>query len=100
MGDLLGAGDDSDLVDGADLGAQAAVDAQHGAVDDGGEDEEVKDLAAGLPDGGVAVLLLAFFVEAVDLCYLAGLVVAADEDYPVGVSAWGGGVVSGAYRAD
>jgi hypothetical protein len=30
--------------------------------------------------------LLAFLVEAVHLCYLARLVVAANEDYPVGVS--------------
>jgi hypothetical protein len=67
------------------------VHAEHGAVDDGGEDEEVEHLAAGLPDGGVAVFLLAFLVEAVDLGDLAGFVVAADQDYPVGVS---GGVVS------
>lgn len=35
MRNLLGAGNDSDLVDGADLGAETAMDAEHGAVDDG-----------------------------------------------------------------
>lgn len=89
VGDFLGSGHDADLVDGADLRTQAAVDAEDGPVDDGGEDQKVKDLAAGLPDGGVAVFLLAFFVEAVDLCYLARLMVAADEDYPVGISGAG-----------
>jgi hypothetical protein len=92
VGDLLGAGDDADLVDGADFRGKAAVHAEHGAIDNGGEDEEVEDLAAGFPDGGVAVFLLAFFVEAVDLGDLAGFVVAADEDYPVGVS---GGLLTG-----
>lgn len=50
MGDLLGAGDDADLVDSADLGAQTAVHAEHGPVDNGGQDEKVKDLATGFPD--------------------------------------------------
>ena len=86
VGDLLGAGDDTDLVDGADLRAQAAVHAEDGPVDDGGQHEEVEDLAAGLPDRGVAVFLLALFVEPVHLCYLARFVVATDEDYPIGVS--------------
>lgn len=48
-------------------------------VNDGGKSEEVEDLTARLPDRGVAVFLLAFFVEAVDLGDLAGFVVAADE---------------------
>lgn len=47
--DLLRPGDHPDLVDGADLGAEAAVDAEDLAVDDRREDEEVKDVAAGLP---------------------------------------------------
>lgn len=56
------------------------------AVDDGAEDEEVEDLTAGFPDGGVAVLGLAFFVETVDLGYLTGFVVAANEGDSIGVS--------------
>lgn len=83
---LLRARHDSDLVEGADLGGQAAVDTQDFAVDDGGEGEEVEDLAAGFPHRGVAVLLLAFLVEAVDLGDLAGFVVAAHEGDAVGVS--------------
>lgn len=60
--------------------------AEHFAVDYGCESEEVKDLTAGFPDAGIAVFLLTFFVEAVDLGDLAGLVVAADESDFIGVS--------------
>lgn len=62
------------------------MDAEDFAVDDGAEGHEVEDLAAGFPDGGVAVFLDAFFVETVDLGDLAGFVVAADEGHAVGVS--------------
>ena len=62
------------------------MDAEDFAVDDSAEDEEVEDLTAGFPDGGVAVFGLAFFVEAVDLGYLTGFVVAADEGDSVGVA--------------
>lgn len=85
--DLLGAGYDSDLVEGADFGRQAAVHAKHFAVDDCGQGQKVKDLAAGFPDRGVAVFGLAFFVEAVDLGDLAGFVVSADEGDAVWESA-------------
>lgn len=86
MRDLLRAGDDADLVESADLGTETAVHAEHFAVDDGGQDEEVEDLAAGLPDGRVAVLLLTLLVETVDLGDLAGFVVASDESDAVGES--------------
>lgn len=68
----------SDLVEGADFGAESAVHAEDFAVDDGCEGEKVEDLTARLPDRGVAVLLLALLVEAVDLGNLPGLMVAAD----------------------
>lgn len=87
MRDLLRAGDDADLVERADFRAEAAVHAQHFAVDDGREREEVEDLAARLPHRGVAVFLLALLVEAVHLRDLPGLVVAAHERDLVGVSA-------------
>ena len=86
VGYLLRASDDADLIQGADFGAEAAVHAEDFAVDDGAQDEEVEDLTARFPDGGVAVFGLAFFVEAVDLGYLTGFVVAADEGYAVGVA--------------
>lgn len=41
------------------------------SVDNGGKDEEVENVAAGLPDGGVAVFLLTFFVKSVYLSNLA-----------------------------
>lgn len=79
VGDLLGTGDNADLVEGADFRAQAAMHAEDFAVDNGAENEEVEDLAAGFPDGGVPVLGHAFFIEAVDLCDLARFMVATDE---------------------
>ena len=75
--DLLGTRNDADLIDRADLGTETAVDAKNGAVDNGGQNKEVEHLAARLPYGGVAVLLLAFLVETVHLGDLPGLVVAA-----------------------
>ena len=86
VGDFLRASDDADLIQGADFGAEAAVHAEDFAVDDGAQHEEVEDLTAGFPDGGVAVFGLTFFVETVDLGYLTGFVVAADEGYAVGVA--------------
>lgn len=87
MGDLLGPGNDADLVNRSDLGTQPAVDAEDLAVDDGREDQEVEDVAASLPHRRVPVLLLALLVEPVDLRDLARLVVPSDEDDSVGVSA-------------
>ena len=86
VGNLLRASYDTDLVKGADFGAQAAMHAEDFAVDDGAEDEEVEDLAAGFPDGGVAILGLAFFIETVHLGYLTGFVVAAHEGDSIWVS--------------
>ena len=92
MRNLLRPCNDTDLIQRADFRAQAAVHAEDFSVDNGAEYEEVKHLTAGFPHGGVTVLGLAFFVEAVDLGYLAGLVVTSDEGYAVGIS--GVGLVS------
>lgn len=54
------------------------MDAKNFAVDNRSEDEEVENLAASLPDRGVAILLRTFFVETIDLGDLAGFVVAAN----------------------
>lgn len=85
MRDLLSTSNDTDLINGSDLRAQATMDAENFTVDNGGEDKEVENLAARLPDRRVAVLLLALFVEAVDLSDLARLMVASDEGDLVGV---------------
>lgn len=73
---LLSSCDNSDLVDGADFGTQTAMNAEDFAIDDGSKNEEIKNVAASLPDRRVAILRLAFFVEAVYLRNLPGLVVA------------------------
>lgn len=57
------------------------------AVNDGGQGEEIEDLAAGLPDAGIAVFLLAFFVETIHLSNLARFMVASDERNLIWVSA-------------
>ena len=62
------------------------MDAKNFAVHNRAEDEEVKNLAAGLPDRGVAILLRTFFVETIDLGDLAGFVVAANESDPTRVA--------------
>lgn len=51
------------------------MDAQYLAIDNGCQSKEVKDLTASLPYRRVAVLCLAFFVEAINLCDLSRLVV-------------------------
>lgn len=57
------------------------------AVNDGGQGEEIKDLATRLPDAGIAVLLLALFVETIHLSNLTRFVVTSDERNLVWVSA-------------
>lgn len=44
---------------------------EHFSINDGSQRQEVEDLTARLPNAGVAVLLLTFFVKAVDLRDLA-----------------------------
>lgn len=86
MRDFLSTGNNTDLVEGTDFGAQATMDAKDFAIDDSTEDEEIEDLTACFPHRGIAVLLLALFIETVDLCDLTGLVIAADECDTIRVS--------------
>jgi hypothetical protein len=76
---LLSTGDDANLIDSTDFWTKATVNTENLTINDSSQNQEVKDLAARLPDRRVAVLLLTLFVEAVDLSDLAGLVVATDE---------------------
>ena len=48
--------------------------------------EEVKDLACSFPNGGVAVLLLAFLIKPIDLGNLARFVVSTDKSDTVRVA--------------
>ena len=70
MWDLLRARNYSNLVYCSDFRAQSTVDAEQFSVHNGGKDEEVENVAAGLPNRGVAILRLAFFIKAVYLCNL------------------------------
>lgn len=88
MRDLLGSSNDAYLIKGTDLGTQATVDAEHFAVNDCTEDQEIKDLATCFPDRGIPVFLLAFFIESVDLRDLARFVVAPNEGHAIRISCW------------
>jgi len=79
MGNLLRSCNHPNLIDGANLRTQTTMNAKNLSIDNGGEYEEVKYMAACLPNGCIAVFLLAFFIEAVHLGNLPRLVVAADE---------------------
>ncbi len=86
MRNLLGPSHDANLIQGPNLRTQSTMHAQYFPINDRSQSEEVEDLATRLPHRGVTVFLLAFFVEAVDLGDLSGLVVAADESYFIRVS--------------
>jgi hypothetical protein len=87
MRNLLGTSNDADLINSADLRAQTTVNAENFTINNGGEDKEIENLAAGLPDRRIAVFLLALLVETVNLSDLARLVVASDEGNLVRVPA-------------
>jgi hypothetical protein len=86
MWNFLCARDDAYLVKRSDLGAQATVHAKHFPIDNGTQRHEVKNLAACLPDGSIAIFLETLFIESVHLRDLTGLVIAPYERYPVRVS--------------
>lgn len=86
MRNLLSSGDNPDLIDGPDLGAETAVDTKDGAVHNRSENQEIKHLATCLPNRCVAVLCLTFLVEPVYLRDLPGLVVSTDQDDAIGIS--------------
>ena len=67
---LLGTCDDADLIQSADFWTQTSVNTQNGSINNSSKDKEVKNLTASLPDGRIAVLLLALLVETIDLCDL------------------------------
>jgi hypothetical protein len=83
---LLGTGDDADLIQSADFWTQTSVNTQNGSINNSRKNKEVKNLTASLPDGCIAILLLALLIETIDLCDLTRLMVAADKGDAVGVS--------------
>lgn len=83
---LLSSSNDAYLVKGTDFRTQTTVDAEHFAVNDCTEDQEIKDLATCFPDRGITILLLALFIKPVDLCDLARFVVAPDQGHAIRIS--------------
>ena len=55
-------------------------------LDEGGEGQVVEEIGEVFPDVCVAVFTEAFVIEAVDLGDLAGLVVATEDGYSLGVA--------------
>ncbi len=65
---------------------ETRVNCEFGVVYYGGNRQVVEDVGNVLPDSGATVFALTLSVEAVDLCYLAGFVVAAEQSNSVGIS--------------
>jgi hypothetical protein len=78
MWDFLCSGNHSYLIQSADFRRKSTMHTEYFAIDDGSQGKKVEDLATAFPDGGVAILLLTFLVEAIDLGDLTRFVVAAN----------------------
>ena len=76
----------SDVIKGIDAGGETSVQAEDLVIDQGGEGEVVEEIGEVLPYIRIAVFSETFIVEPIDLCDLAGFVVAADESHTVWVS--------------
>ena len=85
MRNLLSTSNDTNLINGADLRAQTAMNTEDLSINDSSEDKEIENLAARLPDRSVTILLLTFLIETIDLSNLAGLMVASNEGNLVGI---------------
>lgn len=59
---------------------------ENGAIYNSGKDEKIEDLATSFPYGGVAILLLALLVKAVNLGDLARLVVSTNQGDAIRIS--------------
>ena len=76
----------SDVIKGIDAGGEASVQAEDLVVDQGGKGEVVKEISEVLPYVRVAIFSETFIVEPIDLCDLAGFVVATEDGDALGVS--------------
>lgn len=84
--DLLSPGNNSDLINGSDFGAETTVDTENLSIYDSRQDQKVEDLATCFPHRRIAVFLLAFFVKAIYLSNLPRLMVPSDKHNPIGIS--------------
>ena len=86
MRNLLDSVEPPDVVERVDAGGETAMQTEDLVVNQGGERKIVEKVGKVLPDIGITILAQAFVVEAVYLCDLARLVVAAQNGDAVGVS--------------
>jgi len=77
---------DLDLVDTMNTRTQAAMHAENLIIYNDGEGEVVEHIGEIMPNARIAIFARALSVEAVGLCYAAGLVVATDEVHAVRVA--------------
>lgn len=71
MRNFLSSGDNANLINSPNFGAESTMHTENCPVDNSGKDQEVKYLTARFPHRCVAIFCLAFLVETVDLGDLA-----------------------------
>jgi hypothetical protein len=76
----------SDVIKGIDAGGETSVEAEDLVVDKGGEGEVVEEIREILPYVRIAVFAETLIIEPIDLCNLAGFVVATEDGDALGVS--------------
>jgi hypothetical protein len=76
----------SDVVQGIDAGGETSVQAEDLVVDQGGKGEVVEEIGEVFPYVRVAIFSETFIVEPIDLCDLAGFVVATEDGDALGIS--------------
>jgi hypothetical protein len=69
----------SDVIKGVDAGGETSVEAEDLVVDQGSEGKVVEEIGEVLPYVGIAVFSKALIIKPIDLCDLAGLVVATED---------------------
>jgi hypothetical protein len=76
----------SDVIKGIDAGGETSVEAEDLVVDKGGEGEVVEEIREVLPYVRVAIFAETLIIEPIDLCDLAGFVVATEDGDALRVS--------------
>jgi len=88
----------SDVVEGIDAGGETTVEAEYLVVDEGGKREIVKEIGEVLPYVGVTIFSETFIIEPIDLCDLAGFVIATENGDALRISNFEGNEESDSFN--